>query len=67
MGRRWLQGMVTRLRKELKEPEVVEGAGKRVLAQLTELQNSYEDLRENLSSAPKNLPTEREVSTEVSQ
>jgi len=54
----WLQGMVTRLRKELKvlkeggviparkEPEVVEGAGKRVLAQLTELQNSYEDLRE---------------------
>lgn len=55
----WLQGTVSRLRKELKvlkeggvlparkEAEiVVEGAGKRVLAQLTELQNSYEDLRE---------------------
>jgi kinesin family protein 4/21/27 len=54
----WLQGAVTRLRTELKvlkeggviparkEVEVVEGAGKRVLAQLTELQNSYEDLRE---------------------
>ncbi len=55
----WLQGTVTRLRKDLKalkeggvitltekEPEVVEGAGKKVLAQLTELQNNYEDLRE---------------------
>jgi kinesin family protein 4/21/27 len=55
----WLQGTVTRLRKELKiikeggpigtsysPPEVLEGAGKRVLAQVTELQNNYEDLRE---------------------
>jgi predicted nucleic acid-binding Zn-ribbon protein len=55
----WLQGTITRLRKELKvlkeggtlsavekEPEVVEGAGKKVLAQLTDLQNNYEDLRE---------------------
>ncbi|KAJ3512103.1 hypothetical protein NLJ89_g3722 [Agrocybe chaxingu] len=56
----WLQGTVTRLRKELKgikdgniivstadkEPEVLEGAGKKVLAQMMELQNNYEDLRE---------------------
>jgi len=55
----WLQGTVTRLRKELKVlksggsitsavdvPDVVEGAGKKVLAQMTELQNNYEDLRE---------------------
>ncbi|TFK42468.1 kinesin domain-containing protein [Crucibulum laeve] len=55
----WLQTAVTRLRKELKsikeggaalvtdrEPEVIEGAGKKVLAQMTELQNNYEDLRE---------------------
>jgi len=55
----WLQGTVTRLRKELKvikeggpitisdkEPEVIEGAGKKVLAQMTSLQNNYEDLRE---------------------
>lgn len=55
----WLQSMVTRLRKEMKvlkdggglgtsdrEPEVLEGAGKKVLAQMTELQNNYEDLRE---------------------
>lgn len=57
----WLQGTVSRLRKELKVikdggvipagdhtvPEVVlEGAGKKVLAQMTELQNNYEDLRE---------------------
>ena len=54
----WLQGTVSRLRKELKtikeggvvpttirEPEVLEGAGKKVLAQMTELQNNYEDLR----------------------
>lgn len=56
----WLQGTVTRLRKEVKVlkmggsissidatsvPEVVEGAGKKVLAQMTELQNNYEDLR----------------------
>lgn len=55
----WLQGTVTRLRKEVKqmkeggailpsnvaEPEV-EGAGKKVLAQMTDLQNNYEDLRE---------------------
>ncbi|KAI0636643.1 kinesin [Trametes polyzona] len=56
----WLQGMVTRLRKELKS--IKEGGGatssvpsssselevapKRVLAQMTELQNNYEDLRE---------------------
>ncbi|KAI0372992.1 kinesin [Pilatotrama ljubarskyi] len=57
----WLQGMVTRLRKELKAikegggalssslPTSSEGsevAPKRVLAQMTELQNNYEDLRE---------------------
>ncbi|KAF7311304.1 Kinesin-domain-containing protein [Mycena kentingensis (nom. inval.)] len=58
----WLQGTVRRLRQELKtikdggvvsgtgtaasEPVVVEGAGKKVLAQMTELQNNYEDLRE---------------------
>ena len=55
----WLQGTVSRLRKELKvikeggvltsidrEPGVLEGAGKKVLAQMTNLQNSYEDLRE---------------------
>jgi kinesin family protein 4/21/27 len=54
----WLQGTVTRLRKEVKglkeggaftsssgPPEVLEGAGKKVLAQMTELQNNYEDLR----------------------
>ncbi|KAJ3567010.1 hypothetical protein NP233_g6634 [Leucocoprinus birnbaumii] len=55
----WLQNTVTRLRKEMKalkegkfpteaekEPDVIEGAGKRVLAQFTELQSKYEDLRE---------------------
>ena len=54
----WLQGTVTRLRKELKAikdggipgldapSEVLEGAGKKVLAQMTELQNNYEDIRE---------------------
>ncbi|KAF9566305.1 kinesin-domain-containing protein [Agrocybe pediades] len=55
----WLQGTVNRLRKELKvikeggaipvsdkEPEVFEGAGKKVLAQMTTLQSNYEDLRE---------------------
>ncbi|KAF8077786.1 kinesin domain-containing protein [Lyophyllum atratum] len=54
----WLQGTITRLRKELKvikdggvvvvndaPQEVVEGASKKVLAQMTELQNNYEDLR----------------------
>ncbi|KAJ3793772.1 kinesin domain-containing protein [Lentinula aff. detonsa] len=57
----WLQGTVTRLRKEVKilksggsisnidaaasVPEPIEGAGKKVLAQMTELQNNYEDLR----------------------
>ncbi|KAL0946833.1 hypothetical protein HGRIS_013002 [Hohenbuehelia grisea] len=56
----WLQGTVTRLRKDLKilkdggaiadphgasENQVLEGAGKKVLAQMTELQNNYEDLR----------------------
>ncbi|KIK61893.1 hypothetical protein GYMLUDRAFT_243060 [Collybiopsis luxurians FD-317 M1] len=56
----WLQGTVTRLRKEVKVlknggsigsldaavPDIaVEGAGKKVLAQMTELQNNYEDLR----------------------
>ena len=57
----WLQGMVMRLRKELKA--IKEGGGgsslsitassselevapKRVLAQMSELQNNYEDLRE---------------------
>ena len=58
----WLQGMVTRLRKELKSIKEGGGGGaassitggsesndaapKRVLAQMTELQNNYEDLRE---------------------
>ncbi|KAF7778628.1 hypothetical protein Agabi119p4_2973 [Agaricus bisporus var. burnettii] len=55
----WLQNTITRLRRDLKAfkegklpledlkgPDVVEGAGKRVLAQLTELQGKYEDLRE---------------------
>ena len=58
----WLQGTVTRLRKELKSikegggaavasagaahSESSEVAPKRVLAQMTELQNNYEDLRE---------------------
>jgi len=56
----WLQGTVSRLRKELKilkeggaipseapsAGEGVEGAGKKVLAQMAELQNNYEDLRE---------------------
>lgn len=61
----WLQGTVTRLRKELKQlkegggvipsvfgesgrvfPEVAEGSNKKILAQMTELQNNYENLRE---------------------
>ncbi|CAL1705613.1 unnamed protein product [Somion occarium] len=58
----WLQGMVTRLRKEVKQikenggvtinattgavSDPLEGAGKKVLAQMAELQNNYEDLRE---------------------
>ncbi|KAJ7311540.1 kinesin, partial [Mycena albidolilacea] len=58
----WLQGTVRRLRVELKglkdggavpgaggaaaERAPLEGAGKKVLGQLTELQNNYEDLRE---------------------
>ncbi|KAK0463641.1 kinesin domain-containing protein [Desarmillaria tabescens] len=56
----WLQGTVTRLRRELKSikeggngivgevggPDALEGAGRKVLAQMTELQNNYEDLRE---------------------
>lgn len=56
----WLQGTVTRLRKDLKAikeggggngtihevPEELQGAGKKVLAQMTDLQNNYEDLRE---------------------
>ncbi|KAF8623536.1 hypothetical protein AX15_006312 [Amanita polypyramis BW_CC] len=54
----WLQSTVTRLRKELKTlkgPGVLpssvhtsemEGASKKVLTQMTELQNNYEDLRE---------------------
>ncbi|KAF5388989.1 hypothetical protein D9757_005088 [Collybiopsis confluens] len=56
----WLQGTVTRLRKEAKAlkggggissfdtavpDSAPEGAGKKVLAQMTELQNNYEDLR----------------------
>ncbi|KAJ7024324.1 kinesin domain-containing protein [Mycena alexandri] len=55
----WLQGTVRRLRVELKGLKEggaigasaaveapIEGAGKKVLAQMTELQNNYEDLRE---------------------
>ncbi|KAF8447796.1 hypothetical protein L210DRAFT_3501334 [Boletus edulis BED1] len=60
----WLQGNITRLRKELKQlkesggvvisgsgesgraTEPTEGSNKKILAQMTELQNNYEDLRE---------------------
>lgn len=57
----WLQGTVIRLRRDLKAikegggggngtiheaPEELQGAGKKVLAQMTDLQNNYEDLRE---------------------
>ncbi|KAG1891461.1 kinesin-domain-containing protein [Suillus subluteus] len=57
----WLQGTVTRLRKDLKQlkeggtiisstspavGEVTEGNSKKILAQMTELQNNYESLRE---------------------
>ncbi|KAK2466821.1 hypothetical protein APHAL10511_001079 [Amanita phalloides] len=55
----WLQSTVTRLRKELKALKEsgilpssdhpvteVEGGSKKVLAQMTELRNNYEDLRE---------------------
>jgi len=53
----WLQGTITRLRRELKglkdgsivvskEPDPIEGAGKKVLAQMSQLQDNYEDLRE---------------------
>lgn len=61
----WLQGTVTRLRKELKQlkegapivssgmggsrpvvAEATEGSNKKILAQMTELRNNYEDLRE---------------------
>ncbi|TFK30051.1 kinesin [Coprinopsis marcescibilis] len=54
----WLQNTVVRLRKEVKglkegggaaisssQPEVAEGASKKVVAQMSELQNNYEDLR----------------------
>lgn len=56
----WLQNMVTRLRKDMKslkdgglisnsrsdgEPVEVEGASKKVLTQMVELQSNYEDLR----------------------
>ncbi|KAF9052816.1 kinesin domain-containing protein [Panaeolus papilionaceus] len=64
----WLQSTVTRLRKEVKaikdggmptsggrEPELLEGAGKKVLAQMTELQNNYEDLREKFSERTEEL------------
>ncbi|KAH9832952.1 kinesin-domain-containing protein [Rhodofomes roseus] len=59
----WLQGNITRLRKELKalkeggataagssaatnSVDIPDGAGKKVLAQMAELQNNYEDMRE---------------------
>lgn len=58
----WLQGTVTRLRKEVKQlkdggtiissssanssGEVTEGNSKKILAQMTDLQNNYENLRE---------------------
>ncbi|KAF8844806.1 hypothetical protein BDN67DRAFT_962242 [Paxillus ammoniavirescens] len=61
----WLQGTVTRLRRDLKQIkegggiiasgsgesaatviESTEGSNKKILAQMTELQNNYEDLRE---------------------
>lgn len=59
----WLQGTITRLRKELKalkeggataagtgtpgnSIDIPDGAGKKMLAQMSDLQNHYEDLRE---------------------
>lgn len=65
----WLQNTVSRLRKEMKTikegggvlpvtyeaPEHIEGAGKKVLAQLTDLQNNYEDLREKYTERTEEL------------
>ncbi|KIJ69148.1 hypothetical protein HYDPIDRAFT_105719 [Hydnomerulius pinastri MD-312] len=70
----WLQGTVTRLRKEVKQlkdggPMIASGSGesaatviestespnKRVLAQMTELQNNYEDLREKYTNRTEEL------------
>ncbi|KAF9077216.1 kinesin [Rhodocollybia butyracea] len=64
----WLQGTVTRLRKEMKTlksggsissidaPDpVIEGAGKKVLAQMTDLQNNYEDLRAKFTERTEEL------------
>lgn len=65
----WLQGMVTRLRKEVKSikdgglpagdsngpSEPIEGAGKKVLAQMTELQSNYEELREKFTERTQEL------------
>jgi chromosome segregation ATPase len=54
----WLQTTITRLRKELKSikesgvlpssdlPAVTDGANKKVMVQMSELRNNYEDLRE---------------------
>ena len=54
----WLQTTITRLRKELKslkesgvlppsdQPAVTEGTNKKVMVQMSELRNNYEDLRE---------------------
>lgn len=75
----WLQGTVTRLRKEVKvikeggavngtiheAPEEVQGAGKKVLAQMTDLQNNYEDLREKFVDRTEELTRlRRELGTQ---
>lgn len=70
----WLQGTITRLRKELKQikegggvvssvlggsgrvvAEPAEGSNKKILAQMTELQNNYEDLREKFVNRTEEL------------
>lgn len=65
----WLQNMVTRLRRDLKnlkeggavsvrasgELTEVEGASKKVLSQMVELQNNYEDLRAKFTERTEEL------------
>ncbi|KAF7964953.1 hypothetical protein HWV62_1444 [Athelia sp. TMB] len=75
----WLQGTVMRLRKDLKSikeggavngtiheaPEEVQGAGRKVLAQMTDLQNNYEDLREKFVERTEELTRlRRELGTQ---
>ena len=73
----WLQGTVTRLRKELKllkENGVAvsangapppEGASKRVLAQMTDLQNNYEDMRGKFVERTEELTRLRNETTQA--